>query len=446
MKMKIKVIFIILVLIPFIKVRALECYGNNESDAIDLNTINNFTCKDIKGDKLSFTSNGEDVSKYFELNEDKTRINIVDKSLKFAPEFKNGIIVIKDDETSTIIYIQNNAYTTTQKMSSTTSTTTTNVNSKTYTVSLDSNDGSDVIKKTCTITGQNTTCNITLPQVDKESFNGWGTAKTCKEGNIGTIKVEKDITYFACYKDNVTSSTPSNILFLKTLSLINKDNNEEIKFGTFSIKKQEYTFKVLNEVNNIDVQTTADDGINIEVTGNENLVEGENKIVIKLSDDSNNQGEYILNVIKLKKGETLNNVNYLESLVIGGYNINFKKEQFVYNLTIPKDVDKLAITAIPENKKVKKDELNNENLVDGSQILIKLTDENGEFTTYTINISKENDSNIYIYFAIVVIALLIILLIVLLIIKLNQKKKQTKNTNIPKVLDTKKDNLEVLNI
>lgn len=436
------IIFVLIVFIPFINVNAISCRGETKETAIDLKNISSFSCSEIEGDKLTFTNNGNDVSKYFEMRDDKTTIDIIDTSLTFSSEIEYGIVNISDGDKSTNIFIKNSAY-----VEPTTTTTTKDASVKTLTVTLDPNDGGEVSTKTCEVNSVNTTCNVTLPKIDKETFSGWGTAKTCKTGNTGTIRVEKDITYFACYTDNENESTENSdgsetsTVLLKTLSLKDKSTGEEIKFGTFSIKNTKYDVKVLNNVENIDVVTETEENIKVEVIGNENLKVGENKILIKLTDDNNNQNEYTINVTRLEEGETLNNIHYLKSLVVGGYEneLNFDKERLVYTLTIPSNVNKLLITALAEEDEYVPEILNNENLVDGSQIMINITDENNNTTSYVINIVKEGSMNYLLIGAIGLIVVLIIILIVLIIVK-SKKNKKTKPSK-----KTRND-IEVLNI
>lgn len=456
MKKVLSTIICLLIMVPIINVKAagIICAGTKDNP-IDLSTISNFPCTGIKGSNITFTHNDKDLSKYFKIRDSKDRIDILDKSLTFSKELEYGLVVIKDNDNneSITIFIKNSAYV---KPSTTTTTTTkAEVNTKTLTVTLDPNDGTNKDKKTCVLTGQNTTCNVTLPVLEKENFNGWGTAKTCKEGNSGSIKVEKDITYYACYKDNIStnSTTTTNTqttLYLKTLTLANKDTNEKLDIGTFSIKKTEYTLKVLNEVTNIAVTTTQEENINVEIIGNENLKVGENQILIKLTDENNNTNEYKIKVTRLEEGQTITNVHFLKSLVVGGYNINFNKEQFVYSLTIPSDINRLEITPIPEEETAMIEIKNNEELIDGSLITINVIGEDNEITTYTIDITKESSTNYMLLIAVGVIILLIIILVILIMIKSNKKKQNLKNENKPKVLDSKKkdtnETIETLNI
>ena len=212
----------------------------------------------------------------------------------------------------------------------------------------------------------------------------------------------------------------------------------------------EYTLKVLNEVANIEVTTTQDENIKVEIIGNENLNVGENQILIKLTDENNNTNEYKIKVTRLEEGQTITNVHFLKSLVVGGYNINFNKEQFVYSLTIPSDISRLEITPIPEEETAMIEIKGNEELIDGSLVTINVIGEDNETTTYTIDITKEAGTNYMLLIAAGIIILLIVVLVILIIIKSNKKKQNLKNDNKPQVLDSKKkdtnETIETLNI
>lgn len=437
--MKKKFIFCLLCLLPFIKVNALSCYKGE----IDVTNIGNFSCSNVEGEKLTIkdSTTEEDYTKYFSYVIDNKSATITpDKSLKFDGTFKNRFLTVSDGKETARINVKDQSYvepTTTQS-----TTTTADPNIKELTVTLDTNDGKEKTTKTCKVVSPSTTCSITLPKLETEGFNGWGTASTCKEGNVGSIKVDKDITYYAC--NSKSETTENSNIFLKTLKILDKDTNKEIDFGTFSIKKTEYSFKVLNEVKNLEINATSDDGVKIDISGNEELKEGENEIKITLTTSDNKTNTYILKVTRLKEGETINSIHYLKSLVIGGYSINFNSKQFNYTITVQSDINKLEIDAITENEEDTFEVLNNNNLENGSIIKINVTGEDKKITTYNINIVKETKSNIILYIGIGIVVLLTILLIVLIIIKNNKKNKNNKIG--PKTLDNKKDNIEVLNI
>jgi len=466
--MKKIIIFIISIfLIPQLSVDALKCYNK----VIDLKSnINNFECTDVLSSNITFkkSENGEDLTNKFKFeikNNDRIGITVLDRNISFDSSKKTGEIIVSDGHNETSLIFKNNAY-----VASTT--TTKQINSKIVTLSLNPNNGEQIIQKTCEINSNNTFCTIVLPKLDNPQFNGWGTAKTCKEGKTGSERVYNDVTYYACYKNNtevtttkkttttknkVSTTTKNEVntttknetstvlqkeLYLKSLSISDKGTSNNISFGTFSIKKYEYEFKVLHEVENLIVNAEATEGIKIEVSGNENLIVGDNNIVIKLTDNENNEKQYILKVKRLNEGEKINNISYLKTLNIGGYKINFNKEQFIYNLTIPSDINKLEITALPENESDKVTTKGNENLEDGSVITIVVNEGMDGSLNYIINITKNHKVNILLIGAIATISVLILLLIILIIVKSNKNKKD----NVKKAKKMNNDSIEVLNI
>lgn len=431
-----KYFILLFALIPFINVNALSCYETTKENPIN-DKIENFECTEVEGETITFKHNNEDYSKYFKYTifNNTATIEIVDKKIPFATELDVGIVVISDGKNSNPIYIKNTAYV---KPTETTSTTTTKANEITYKITLDNKGKKE--EKTCSVTTEGDTCSVTLPNLETENFTGWGKASTCKEGNIGSERINSDITYYACYSSNEQEEN-TNELLLKGLKIIDATTKEEINFGTFSIKKKEYEFKVLHEVEKLEITASAEDNITIDYEMEDNLEVGDNKIIIKLTDENNNTNEYKLTVTRLDEGETINNTKYLKSLVIGGYTIDFNPEVFVYNLTIPSDVDKLVINPVPQNENDVPEIRNNNNLENGSVIEIILG--SGEETTiYSINITKENN-NILLLSAIGVIILLIIILIILIIIKRKNKKKTINNNSKPETIK-QNENLEVL--
>lgn len=438
-----KFVLLLICLFPLISVEALSCYETSNESPLILEKIDNFSCMNIEGESLTFKNtvgdNTRDLKDYFtyNINEKKEATITISKELKFDSNFENGIVVISDGKSSYTLYVKNNAYVKpTEKPTSTTTTTTTSQNEITYTVVLD-NKGVKEERK-CNVKREGDTCNVTLPNLEVEGFKGWGSSNTCKDGKFGSTKVNKNETYYACYETNENTETK---LYLKTLKVMDA-KKEEIDFGTFSIKKQEYSFKVLNEVDKLEIEATADENVKVEYVGHDKLEVGENEVIIKLTDTNNVTNEYKLIVNRLKEGESIENINYLSALVIGNYNINFNKSVFNYNLLIDNDIYKLVINAVPLDEQHLIEIKNNNNLENGSVIQINVLDGEGTVTTYNINIIKESN-NTLLFVAIGVILLLIIILVILIIIKKNQKKKLVKKDDKK---TTTNESVEVLNI
>lgn len=95
-----------------------------------------------------------------------------------------------------------------------------------------------------------------------------------------------------------------------------------------------------------------------------------------------------------KKPETITTTfksgnNYLESLEITNYNLDFNKYTTTYTTSIDSTVTSLDIKPVVEQGKASYKITGNENLEDGSVIKIMVTAEDGETKEYNINIEKE---------------------------------------------------------
>lgn len=79
------------------------------------------------------------------------------------------------------------------------------------------------------------------------------------------------------------------------------------------------------------------------------------------------------------------NNKYLASLSVENYNIDFSKDTKIYSIDISKDINKLNITAIPEDSKSIVEVKGADNLKDNDyKITIKVTAENGDKNTYYV--------------------------------------------------------------
>lgn len=303
-----------------------------------------------------------------------------------------------------------------------------------YSVTLVPGNGQSNKTKTCTVNSLNTTCSITLDEIDNPNFTGWGKEKTCTEGAKGSVKVNKNITYYACYKnvestdndeeennDN-TQNVSTNIL-LKTL--IVKNGEENVDLG-FSIRKFEYNITIPTNVESLEVIPTAqDEGVKIEVVGNNELKNAKNVITIKLTSEDGKYNNYIINVLKSEEASK----PLLSSLTVGTYNIQFSPERFSYNLKIDNKITSLIIDAVPEKDSYEKTVTGNSNLKDGSQIKIVVTNsETKQESTYVINIEK-GSNKLFLYIGISVVVLIILIILLIVVVKKGKKSNTNNSTN-----------------
>ena len=85
--------------------------------------------------------------------------------------------------------------------------------------------------------------------------------------------------------------------------------------------------------------------------------------------------------------------NYLESLSVEGYEISFDKETLEYSIEVENDVEKVNISASPEDSKASVSGTGEIEVTEGNNKLeVKVTAENGNERTYVINVKvKELD-------------------------------------------------------
>ena len=445
-------IVILLLIIPILKVNAIKCY-DKEMDIV--NDIMNFTCLDVQSDKLVFKDSTTNYDEFFTYTISDNKATIYPKKElinEFSKSDRVKLIRVVDGKKEFPLLIKNNNYV---EPTTTTKTTSVDATISVVTVTLNPNNGEDVNKVTCKITSGSEYCTIKLPNLDTDGFKGWGTASSCKDGKIGEERVKQDAIYYACYdtvsstKITTTSSEeettePTKTIYLDNLTIMDPVTEEPIDFGDFSRRKNNYEFKVLYDVEQINIFLDVEDGIESEIIGNDGLVVGENVITIKLKDIDNNTSEYTLLITRLEEGETLETTHYLKSLIIGGYTIDFNKETFFYSVAIKSDVDSLLITPLPENEEDTAEIEFNENLQNGSEIVIKVFNPENEedYTSYTIKITKEENIDKIIIIGIIILSgIIVVLLVVMIVIK--SKKNNTNNKSKEKPINNE---IEVLNI
>ena len=227
----------------------------------------------------------------------------------------------------------------------------------------------------------------------------------------------------------------------------NKLINIELSVGkiNFDSDVYTYTFGVESNVDSIDVKGVSESTLSkvtvTDIYGNtqENKITsklkvGTNKITITVNSESNSKQDYQLIIIR-EDYDSLD--NYLSELNIKNYNINFKRAVYNYDLTIGNE-NMLIITPKTEKTNATYNIIGNNNLNDGSKIVISVSDEEGSTREYTINIHK-NGLDIIKLGIIGLEFLLIIIILIIIILRKNKDKprppKQNKNqVNVRKTL------------
>lgn len=224
-----------------------------------------------------------------------------------------------------------------------------------------------------------------------------------------------------------------------------RDTNADLEYlrieeGTIEFNKNitEYKITVENNVNKITINARAvSSKAKVSIT-NPTLVVGENKVKVLVTAENGATKEYVITVIKNEENQILSTDNYLTSIDIEGYTLDFNRDTLSYNLNI-KNEESLLINAYPSNENSSVTVLGNENLKNGSIISIKVVSESGETREYQINISKgssasKNDLLVNIptrYIIIIILVIILIILVILIIIKKNKGSSDiVDNTSI----------------
>lgn len=176
---------------------------------------------------------------------------------------------------------------------------------------------------------------------------------------------------------NTGSQTASGNNYLKYLQI-----SEEGLTPYFTRNVTDYAITVGENVNDIEILAKAEDeNARVEISGNNNLKEGNNEINIKVTAENGYYRIYTIIVTKVQDKEKAN--AFLGSLVIEGYNLNkeFQAEALEYNIgDILSTTKSLNIVAEAKDKDAKVEIIGADKLVDSGEgeIIIKVTAPDGK--------------------------------------------------------------------
>lgn len=416
-------------------------------------TVKHFEATLVHSDKATYFGvipgtgfNNETIQKNLKFTSSSGGINIatiqmfVPNSVTTTTSFTVGLNNIKyilanheelisQNSLSTIVYIVPPT-TTTKKVTTTTKKADpqTPGTSKTFTVTLDSNNGTNK-KETlsCETTGSN--CNIDLTKITEPSrigytFAGWGNTANCTSGSKSSYKADSNATLYACWGVSTTTApiTSGETLHLKSLEI----EGQEISFSKF---KFNYDIKVLYEIESLVIKAEpVSEDIIVEIGDASALQVGENKISIILTDEENNTSEYVVNVNRLNEGEEIRELSSdatLKSVSLGKYSVAFSPAIIDYTLEVDSKTTSIPVTAEVTDANATYDVEGNTSITNGTVIKINVTAEDGTTNVYNFYITvKKNyfeENKLYLIIA----GGLFLLLIALLLIN-RAKKKQNK--------------------
>lgn len=190
----------------------------------------------------------------------------------------------------------------------------------------------------------------------------------------------------------------------------------------FDPQMHEYAILVESDVESLTIKAISNNpNVTITVSDNANKLKvGTNTINITLADAEGNTGMYIITVDKLKPKS---NNNFLASLKIDGYPINFDPSITEYTVSIGKKVMMLTIDAVSESELADVETLGNMNLSDGSVVTVRVTAEDGSSKDYILHIEKKFNLMDYIYYIIAGVLVVVLIILLLLIRKSKRKPK-----------------------
>ena len=172
-------------------------------------------------------------------------------------------------------------------------------------------------------------------------------------------------------------------------------------------------YDVTNVVATVELENDTD---TVDIKGGESLEVGANELTITVtSSDGSVSNVYTIYIIKKEADTDISGNSLLKSLVINGHAINFDPNVNEYNITIKKNETDIGIECVPDDSNASVTIEGNANLTTGSQIKIRVTAENGNYTDYLINVTGyQKKSNII---GTIFIVLLVILAIAYAILR-----------------------------
>ena len=173
----------------------------------------------------------------------------------------------------------------------------------------------------------------------------------------------------------------SSVNTLKSLTL----SSGSIKFKP---ETTEYNIIVENEVDKLTIKSTLTDSKSKYVEDYSNkeieLVEGSNKVEIKVVSEKGEERVYTLNI-----NRSLSSNNSLKSLKINDEKIELKENEFIYNLIVESDVDEVVLKAEANDSKATVKLDSSYPLEEGeNEIKVVVVAADGKEASYIINITR----------------------------------------------------------
>jgi len=435
-----------------IEISSLDCssYKGKIEDLTGLNKMTGLTSLNLSGNtflggSLTLTTNTGSLKSNIVL---PSSLSITDKKYTYDT---NGIVTIDTNGVVTAVKNGSTYVTMTGKITG-------NEIKERYLVSV--NDGTTVTKSSNTKLSS-----LYLSSGEFKFDNNVRNYSTIVDNSVTSVKVtatllDKKAKFVSGYGPRtVTLKTGTNNIEIRVqaedgtigtylIGVIRSDGNDadnrliniELSVGTINFSPEVYTynFSVASNVDEIDVKGVSESTLSTvkvtDIDGNtkENKISsklkvGSNKILIKVTSESGSSQEYQL-IITREDYDSLE--NYLSNINIEGYSIEFKRDVYEYELDINNE-DYLYITPTKETESATYNIKGNSNLVNGSKIIISVSDTEGSTREYIITVHKEEKMEFpikWIVLGIEFITIIVLLIIVILNSKnVPRKPKKMKN-------------------
>ncbi len=206
----------------------------------------------------------------------------------------------------------------------------------------------------------------------------------------------------------------------------------------FSKTTEKYTVNVLNEIESITIDATTDsDTSKVTGTGTKKLKVGENVVKLVVTAENKKTKTYTLTIVRAKEGVSeLSSNNNVTGISITNHSINFDTNVKTYAVTLGEEEKSLDISVTTEDTNAFVTVSGNQNLQNGSVVLIRITAQNGEVNEYKVNITKDvaqsTDSGKMVKTIIAIVSILIIIAGVIFIAIKNSKSNSFKSPTFKK--------------
>ena len=163
---------------------------------------------------------------------------------------------------------------------------------------------------------------------------------------------------------------------------------------SFSSGVTSYNVSVNSDVTSINIAATAQDpNASISGTGSKTLDYGNNTFNIVVTAENGSQKTYTVVVNRVDSRSDNNNLASLR-ISSGSLSPRFIKRTTVYSVSVPFEVEKINVNASAEDSKAQVN-ISNPSLVaeKTTQVVIRVTAENGSTKAYTINVARGKDPN-----------------------------------------------------